>query len=694
MLQTFDTIQTFYINPASVNNSTEVLLTSVELYFKTKPDATKNVSGTAQPGVILNICPVENDQPILLPIASVRVEYNKVYAMADASVSTVFSFTEQVSLQTDKFYAIVIQTEDLGYELWVNKQGDAVLGSNLPSSGSSNVRDGKYYRGIVGAIDSALKPVSDTDIKFKVNIAKYLANTMSIALVNRDYEFLTYTGHNGIFLGGEYIYQTVANSAGTLNVKAGNTTISGVGTAFAAFPLNSYIAAINGSNVSVFKISNIVNNTIIQVSTPPSFTNAAASFMQPPIAKQYYVDNIKNKIHLINSTANSTNKFSAAGVITGETSGANATIVSVDDLPVDHFTPKVLLTTPSHGQMNVVYGMAYSNGSAYLMPSSYDNMLFNQVNEITRYKGTIRSRSNEVSSPYLYSSALKSSVTTINMSVDLPSTALYTAPVINSNEIDFFIRNNLVSNVYTVSVGGVTYDTEVQPKNGTATAKHISRKVTFANNRYAEDLRIYLTGYRPLGTAINVYAKIHNSTDPDSFDDKPWTPLIIIENNGLYSSSSDDTNFIEYTYSLPFYSETANTISGNFTTQLSNAVMAASGVDPTTFVSTNSAVKIYNPVIPSNYAVAIVASANSSSITLTAPISNNNVVGNGYKVDVLKYPNIAFNNPINFGISAYYNTYFAEYDKFDSVQVKVVMLADNTNLIPKVDRLEVIGVSV
>lgn len=692
MLQ-FDTLQTFYVDPAAVNNSSEVLLSSIELFFKSKPDITKNVSGTYQPGVTVSICNVENDQPILTALTSSRVEYNKIYSMTDASVATVFSFDSPIVMKSGNFYGIILQTEDLGFELWTNKQGDKILGTNTPSSGSGNIHDGKYYRGVNGAIDSTLKAISDTDLKFKVNIAKYIANTISVELVNKDYEFLTYSSHTGAFLGGEFIYQNVANSTGTLAISKGNTTIIGTGTSFNSLQVGKYIAALNGTGVNILEIQGIVNTTVIEVTQLPTFSNTAASYKLPPVGNQYYVDNIKKKIHLVHSSANSTNTFGAGNTIIGEISGAQATIVSVDDLQVDHFVPKVSIDTPSRGQVNITYALAYSNGSAYIMPTLYDNLLAGQVNEVTKYNGVIRSRSNEVLSPYLYSNTYKSSVTVLNMSIDKPTTSLYSAPLINSNEIDFFIRKNMVSNTYTSITGGVTYDTEVNKNGGQALAKHISKKVNFANNRFAEDVRVYLTGYRPLGTAINVYCKLHNSADTDSFDDKSWTPLLITDNAGRYSSSSDSTDLIEFTYALPHYSETANTLPGSFTTQLSNNILGASGVDPSVYVSGNSAVKIYNPLIPDNYMIAIVASSNSSSITLTTPVSNNNIVGNGFYVDKLKYPNIAFNDPLNYNISTYFNSYYAQFNKFNSMQVKIVLLADNTNLIPKVDKIEVLGVS-
>ena len=82
-----------------------------------------------------------------------------------------------------------------------------------------------------------------------------------------------------------------------------------------------------------------------------------------------------------------------------------------------------------------------------------------------------------------------------------------------------------------------------------------------------------------------------------------------------------------------------------------------------------------------------------NTITLNNAISNNNLVGTGFKIDTLKYNNAAFNNVTNDNVARYYNSTLVQYDKFDSMQIKIVFLADSTFNVPKVDQIQVIGVS-
>jgi hypothetical protein len=245
-------------------------------------------------------------------------------------------------------------------------------------------------------------------------------------------------------------------------------------------------------------------------------------------------------------------------------------------------------------------------------------------------------------------------------------------------------------------VGGVAIDTEVAG-NGIALSKHVGTKVQFSNDKFAEDVRMFMVAYRPVGSEIRCYARVHNSKDPEAFDDKSWTPLEYVQNVNRFSSSDNQNDFIEYELGLPQFSASGNTLPGTFTTILSNntITVANSGFsNVTSFIANNDVIKIYNPLFPlDNYQIAVVKEANNTQIVIGGVIETTNVAGPGLKIDKVKYPNIAFNNVNNTNISRYYNSSLAEYDTFDSMQIKVVMLSDNTYTVPKIDQIQVLGVS-
>jgi len=207
-----------------------------------------------------------------------------------------------------------------------------------------------------------------------------------------------------------------------------------------------------------------------------------------------------------------------------------------------------------------------------------------------------------------------------------------------------------------------------------------------------------MTAYRPLNSDVKVYAKLHNSEDLEAFDDKVWTPLTYVgENSGKYSSSEDTNDFISYELGLQNYPEAANTLPGPFkTTYNANNLIATdpTRLNPSSYVVAGDVVRIYDPVFPdSNYIVVPVSSANSTQIVLATAITSNNVVGNSITVDKVKYATSAFNNPENDNISRYYNTTGAAFDTFNTMQIKIVFTGDFSHLAPKVDQIQVIGVS-
>ena len=711
-------VQTFYADPQAVNNSSEINITSVELFFKAKPDRTKNASGKANPGVTVTICQVSNDEPDLTKCihgVSVRRSFDEIYSFSDASSPTTFSFLNPVKLPTGRFYGIVVIFEDPAFELWTNKQGDKLVNTNTPSSGSNIVKDGKLY---LNNNSGVYKAISDTDLKFAVNVAKYVSNTVSGYFTNKDYEFFTTKSRVGGFLTGEYVYKrNVANStSGKLYVTAGSNVIRGNGaTSFNTLTVGQPIVIYGNSTVSQVKfVLNISNSTYMTVSSPVPFTNGASDYKTTSVVgKVYYKDEITDRMYLVDSSANTTYKFAVNDGLIGVDSRATCNVKTIEAHSVDRVKIKGSVKSPAAGTITNFFNTAYFNPvtSTYLYDANkaeridLNNIL---VKNLNRYDGFILSRSLEVdnanlfdafsnidNAPYPNRKSLKIDTT---LKVSASNTGLFYAPTIEKDNIDIYTLQNIISNTYTtVDANGVTIDTEVGG-NGIAASRYIATKVTFANNRFAEDIRVYMTAYRPANTELKVYARVHNSADPEAFDDKAWTPLIYVENGTKFSSTENENDFIEFELGLPNYHESAanstwnGTLPGVYTTELSNNIIAATD-DPTTYVANNDLIKIYNPLIPEDYIVAIANTVSATNIVLGTAISNNNLVGTGFVVDRLKYKNVAFNNITNDNVARYYSSSLVEYDKFDSMQIKIVMLSDTTYKVPKVDQIQVIGVS-
>lgn len=697
----FDYIQTFKISQDAVARATDIMLTSIEIFFKGKPTSGTSVSGLANPGISVWICEVENDRPIpnrIVRNSTLSIPYDKINTSSRADTATVIGFTDPVVLKTAAFYGLVIAFNDPAFNIWINKQGDRLVSAtgvtNNPSPGSQSRFEGNLYKSNNSGNFDAF---NDRDLKFKVNVAKYTSSTKTFSLVNKDYEFLTVdTTYTSTFQGGELVYQQTANATGSITVTMSATagpTVAGSGTTFTNHNVGDTIIVSNGSIIDAVKIKSIVSATSITLDRAPNFTGAG-NYAVAPVARVYYTDYTKNRIILADSSANSSNKFAVGSRFVGVRSGATANIASIDRWSVDHFKPTFLISNPTTSQFTLNYAMANSSNQL----GSSTNLDLLKFNDAT-YDGYILSRSTEVDtskSSNLFGTNRKSAVANLNIQVNVDPNNSFSVPYINTGQLDFYFYQNdineTITETRTVGLVSVTdYDTETG-KNGLGKSKYISKKVDFKADRNAEDLVVYLQGYRPVGSEIKVYAKIHNSADTgETFDDKAWTPLVLKNNTDKFSSD-DPKDIWEYTYGFPQYPDIQYGLSGAFTTGASSNTITTS-VSQASILTTGDLIRLYDPLFPDNHEVFPVSSANSTAIVLFKPINNVSLVSKEVSVDKLKYRNIAWNNIANDNKVRYVGTSYTEYDTYKSFQIKIVLLSNSTYIIPKVEQIQVIGAS-
>lgn len=695
-MSAYNYIQTFRIDPNLVADSPEVMITSVEVYFKSKPNEIKNTSGLNGPGISVWLCEVENEEPVpekILTNSLKSISYDMIPTSDKADTACVVGFGSPAVAKPGSTYGIVIKFEDPAFEIWENVQGQVLVnssGSNL-SLGSQGRFGGRLFR----ANDSGShKAYNDRDLKFKVNVAQFVSNNITIPLVNKDYEFFTTDNTSvGSFVGGEYVYQNVSNATGTISVTSTSKNVVGTGTTFTSYNVGDKIVVSNGTVRNVLSISNIANATFLTTDKLPSFTSASATFKVPPIGTVYYNSQTKNKLYLVDSTANATVKFVAGTRITGERSGATANVFSIDRYSVDNFTPKFLVGNPTTSNFTLNYRIANSSNA---LNSTASNLKLLE-NNMPSYDAYILSRSTEVDtskSTNLYGDSRKSAVANLSITVTVDQDKRFAVPYIKTNELDFYFYQNDINSTYraTRSIDGVSitnYDTETG-KNGLARSKYISKKISFAKDRYAEDVVAYVTAYRPANTEIRVYAKIHNSADKEPFDDKAWTPLELKDNVDKFSTS-DPNDMYEYTYGFPQYPEIDSQLSGAFiTTSGSNTITTST--DQSSIIKAGDLIKIGDPLIDVNHEVFPVASCNTTAITLYNTINNVNIIGD-VKVEKLRYRNVAWNNIANDNVARYVNSSKVIFDTYSSMQIKVVLLSNTTYNVPRVEQIQMIGTS-
>lgn len=687
----FDYVQTFYVNPDTVANAAEIMLTSVDLFFRSKPVRNATFSGASAPGIVVWICEVVNNEPV--PTMSISnsvkaVGYDSVNISDNAQTATTIGFDNPVILKSGKYYGIVVKYNDPAYDIWTNVQGDALIGAsgvtNIPSPGSQSKFDGFLYK---ATNSNTFDKFSNKDLKFRVKVARFISNNVTIPVVNKDYEFFTIDRSvSGSLQGGEWVYQNTANATGTVTFTTTSNVITGSGTTFTNYNITDKIVLANSTSRDILTITNIVNTTSMTVDRYPNFSASGFGFKVPAVGIVYYTDYTQNRVYLVDSSANSSVKFASGNRIIGIRSGASANVVSLDRYKVDHFKPSFLVGNPTTSTYSITYNVANSSNA---MPASSTNLELLKFNNAST-ESYILSRSLEVDNINLYGTNRKSAVANITFNVNVSETNRFSVPYINAGELDFYFYQNEINNTITETRNSITdYDTEVD-RNGLAKTKYISKKISFGEGKYAEDIVVYLAGYRPSGTQIKVYAKLHNSADKEPFDSKAWTPLEIKNNIDRYSTE-DPNDLWEYTYGLPQYPEVYSTLSGSFLSTLSSNSITTT-VNQSSILSTGDLIRVYSVLTPTNHEVFPVSSANSTAITLFKPISNTNIVGD-VAVDKLKYKNVAWNNIANDNVARYVTSSYTEFDRYNTMQIKIVLLSENTYSVPKVEQIQVIGVS-
>lgn len=706
----YNYIQTFFADYEAVNRSPEMMVTSINLYFKSKPNADSNTSGAAKPQVSMWLCEIDNNVPNpdkKIKDSTTWADWDEIACSTNATASTTFSFRNPVLLKSNTAYGIVIKFQDSGFILWENVRGDALVRetgtTQVASTGSQSTTDGSLFKSVSPGSD-ALRYV-DRDLKYEIKVAKFTGANTSVYVVNKDYEFFTINTVVGGFIPGELVYKQTANAAGNLTFTSSNTLVTGVGTVFETMYEGQTIIIDNASANGEAIVKSITSNTEMYIDRPMNFSGPG-KYKTPVVGKVFKYSAPSKTLFLVDSNAaNGTFKFVAGDTLVGARSSSTANLVSLDRYSVDSFVPKFTLNGPVAGSFELSYKIATE---ANTLQSSYTGFSLNNINRVGQVSYVL-SRSQEVEGSSLYGTEKKSVVAKIDLSVTGTGNA-FTAPFIDCDDLDLIIKKHEVNNTYketrtyvssansSYSYSITDYDTEID-RNGLSQSKYISKKVSFAPGVYAEDLKVFLGAYRPVGTEIRVYAKLHNSADVDPYDIKAWTPLVISQNNSKYSSENDLKDLVEYTYSLPQYPEIMSSHGESNLAEYGNNVIAT----PTSLVSVlqeNDLIRIYKPdFAETNHEVYSVLSSNSTTITVNRSIRNTDIVNGlgqpavGVGIDKLKYKNIAFNNLANDNVARYYTSSKTEFDNFNTMQIKIVMLTDSSNKNPRVEQIQAIGVS-
>lgn len=207
---------------------------------------------------------------------------------------------------------------------------------------------------------------------------------------------------------------------------------------------------------------------------------------------------------------------------------ATATIESIDNPVVHAIVPRFATMLPLGTNIDVSFKGTSNSGVG---DTVYYDLSIDNEREMLDYERLIYSRTNEINGGITKSLTVKTVLTNTNK---------YLSPVIDLSRKSALVLKNIVNND----------STNEDTRYGNAVAKYISQPIVLADGQDAEDLKIYLSAYRPYNTDIEVYVKFLNSDDPSDLNSKIWTKLDN-ENADLRCSPLDPYDFKEFVYNVP-----------------------------------------------------------------------------------------------------------------------------------------------
>ena len=346
-------MQTFFVNADAVGGASQVLISSVELYVKSKPNRDRNSSGLTNPDISVQICKATSSSVDITGMSNAtraKKSWDQITASSDATVATVFTFDPPIAVMSNEYYGIYVQPSDQGYQLWEAKQGDRLVNTNTASSGPNGRYDGSLY---MVTNDTSTRAASNRDLKFGVSAARFSSNvTAAVTFISENYEYLTVNNKRGSFMNGERVFMDTSNKdltvkvyadlPGSLQINAATTRVIGNGSNFSTLSAGQYIVlsvATEANTYAIATVNNVVNSTVLFLKEPVPFSSNGfnGKYTVSPVADVAdatpYFDRT-NEMVLFKSSANSTYRFLTGGLrgvkVTGQGAGyANGNVIRV-----------------------------------------------------------------------------------------------------------------------------------------------------------------------------------------------------------------------------------------------------------------------------------------------------------------------------------------------------------------------------
>jgi hypothetical protein len=214
------------------------------------------------------------------------------------------------------------------------------------------------------------------------------------------------------------------------------------------------------------------------------------------------------------------------------------------------------------------------------------------------------------------------------------------------------------------------------PKNQ---SRYVSKKVDLADSYDAEDLSMYVTAYRPVGTDFLVYASIQHASDKQRMQDKVWSWMEPLHSDGLRSSITKKNDYVELQYELP---RSTQLITNNVTASKNSL-----NVQVATTAELSVGDWIYlNDTSVGSFCIRKVASITNGTTFVVNKLPNNDFTYAATTMGVipaLDHGNGAFKFMENEGRTRYVDSRGRVYDGFKTFEVKLVPISEKFHVVPR-----------
>jgi len=495
--------QTFQIDPTNFPNG--AFLSSIRVFFASKPTSTNDGSP-----ITLSIVGTLNGYPngVTLDHSVVTLDPTKVKVSStpqhlDSTTYTEFTFTSPVYIQSGVLYAFIVKSLSNEYTLWTASNNEEALPSTVknlstdPYPSSITKISAAHYVGGLFLSQNSQTWEADQNQSVMFTIDRCVFNTSvtpSIRMV------VPKKLPQRTLVDSEIDFYKNANTMTDLISTTSNSNI--------------LVDAFNISTTDFVPSSTSINYTYD--ATLQSGTSAGQVSINPgnfgtTMYEHIYLDDNQRQRVLV---ANSETSFSLYGQLSSQD---NAVSPVISDAGTTVFTVQYNINNCelSNSLISIVsQGNSYATGNTTVSISAPTG-----ANATQAYASPVI-EAGKITSIYLTT----------------PGSGYIETPTVS---ID--VSGGSAAGASAIITG------ETSKNGGPATTRYVTKKVVLEAGFDSGDLNVYLSAYRPAKTDIQVYYKILNRNDTQSFADGSWILMTKTKNsNTLYSKFRGDLH--EYTF--------------------------------------------------------------------------------------------------------------------------------------------------